>query len=77
MRFVTPGFSGRRRISVPESVTALFTFFRTVSGSSRTNTVPGSVPPVVDIFRSGSWRSMIRAPTCGMRPSGTTSVPSR
>ena len=28
-------------------------------------TVPCGVPPVVDIFLAGSWRSMIRAPTSG------------
>ena len=28
--------------------------------------MPASVPPVVDIFRSGSCRSMIRAPTSGI-----------
>ena len=27
--------------------------------------MPCGVPPVVDIFRSGSWRSMIRPPTAG------------
>ena len=31
-----------------------------------------ALPPVVDIFDSGFWRSMIRAPTEGMRASGTT-----
>ena len=38
--------------------------------------MPSSVPPVVDIFRVGSWRSMIRAPTSGIRCSGTTRMSS-
>ena len=46
-------------------MTALITFLRTASGSSRTKTVPCSVPPVVDIFAVGSWRSMIRAADLG------------
>ncbi len=74
IRFVTPGLSGERTISFPESVTALPSFLRIVFSSSRTRTVPDGVPPVVDIFRSGSCRSMIRAPTSGTRSSGTTSV---
>ena len=65
MRFEIPALSGARRTSVPESVTALLTFFSTVFGSSSRSTVPLGVPPVVDIFDSGSWRSMIRAPTSG------------
>ena len=32
--------------------------------------MPASVPPVVDIFRSGSCRSMIRAPTSGIAELG-------
>ena len=36
--------------------------------------VPFGLPPVVDIFFSGSCRSRTRAPTVGMLPSGTTSV---
>jgi hypothetical protein len=65
IRFVTPGLSGERRTSVPESVTAERNFFRIASGSSRRSTVPCGVPAVVDIFRVGSCRSMIRAPTSG------------
>ena len=65
IRFVMPGLPRARRTSLPESVTALFTFFVTVSGESSTNTVPCGVPPVVDIFEVGSCRSMIRAPTSG------------
>jgi hypothetical protein len=56
-----------------ESVTARLNFFSIAFGSSRTYTVPSAVPPVVDIFRVGSCRSMIRAPTAGIRCSGTTS----
>ena len=74
MRFEIPALSGRRTMSVPESVTADLTFRATTSGGSRTRTVPCSVPPVFDIFRSGAWRSMIRAPTSGIRPSGMTKV---
>ena len=74
IRFVTPGLSGAARTSRPESVTAEPTFLRIVFSSSSTSTVPCSVPPVVDIFRSGSCRSMIRAPTSGSTSSGTTSV---
>ena len=69
-----PGLSGARRTSEPESVTALFTFLTIVSGSSSTRIVPASLSDVVDIFWVGDWRSMIRAPTSGMRCSGTTSV---
>ena len=65
IRFVTPGLSSPRRISLPESVTALLTFFRIVSGGSSMRSVPCAVPPVVDIFFAGSCRSMIRAPTSG------------
>ena len=36
MRFDTPGLSGSRTISLPESVTARLNFFAIVSGSSRT-----------------------------------------
>jgi hypothetical protein len=76
IRLLTPGLSSPRRISVPESVTARLIFFSIVFGSSRTRTVPSSVPPVVDIFRVGSWRSMMRAPTSGIRCSGTTRMSS-
>ena len=65
IRFVTPGLSGARRTSEPESVTAERNFFRIVSGSSSSFTVPCGVPPVVDILLVGSCRSMIRAPTSG------------
>ena len=65
IRFVTPGLSGARRTSEPESVTAERNFFRIVSGSSSSFTVPCGVPPVVDILFVGSCRSMIRAPTSG------------
>ncbi len=68
-----PGLSGARRTSLPESVTALLTFLVITFGSSSTSTVPCGVPPVVDILFSGSCRSMIRAPTFGNVPSGTTS----
>ncbi len=75
IRFETPGLpSGSCRTSRPESVTALLIFFRTTSGGSAISTVPCAVPPVVDIFFSGSWRSMIRAPISGYTPSGTTKV---
>ena len=59
---LTPGFSGPRRTSLPESVTALLSFFSIALGSSSTYTVPCSEPPLVDILRVGSCRSMIRAP---------------
>ncbi len=39
--------------------------------------MPCSVPPVVDIFAVGSWRSMIRPPTSGIRCSGSTRGRSR
>ena len=58
---------------MPESVTARLNLRRMTSGSSSTSTVPCSLPPVVDILRSGSCRSRTRAPTSGMRCSGTTS----
>ena len=61
-----PGLSSPRRTSRPESVTAVLNFFRITSGSSSSSTVPCGVPPVVDIFSSGSWRSMIRAPDLGI-----------
>ena len=48
-----PGFSGSRRTSLPESVTALLSFFSIAFGSSSTYTVPCSLPPVVDILRVG------------------------
>ena len=76
MRFDTPGLSSARTMSLPESVTARLNLRRTTSGSSSTSTVPCSDPPVVDILRSGSWRSRTRAPTVGMRCSGTTRRPS-
>ena len=63
-----------RFTSEPESVTALLIFFATVFGSSRTSTVPASTPPVVDILVVGSCRSMIRAPTSGIRCSGSTRI---
>ena len=63
MRFVTPGLSSARTMSLPESVTARLIFFSIVAGSSRTRTVPSGVPPVVDILLVGSWRSMIPPPT--------------
>ena len=69
-----PALSGPRTTSLPESVTAERNFLTMTSGSSRTSTVPCGLPPVVDIFFSGTWRSMIRAPTAGTRSSGTTSV---
>src|ERR1700712_3822370 len=49
MRLLTPGLSAARRISVPESVTARLIFLSIVLGSSRTRTVPSSVPPVADL----------------------------
>ena len=76
IRLETPGFSGERSISRPESVTALLSFLTIASGSSSTYTVPCSEPPVVDILLVGSCRSMIRAPISGMRCSGTTSTSS-
>src|SRR5262249_8552088 len=60
--------------AAPQSVTALFTFLTIVAGSSSTRIVPASLSAVVDIFWFGACRSMIRAPTSGMRCSGTTSV---
>ncbi len=74
IRFVTPALSGPRRTSEPESVTALFTFLRITSGGSSRSSVPCGVPPVVDIFFAGSWRSMIRAPVSGKIPSGILNV---
>ena len=71
---MTPGLSGARTISVPESVTARLNFLLdrlglvehvdgALLGGRRSSTS----------CASGSWRSMIRAPTGGMRCSGTTS----
>ena len=60
-----PGLSSPRATSLPESVTALRSFLRIASGSSSTYTIPCPVDSVVDIFRVGSCRSMIRAPTAG------------
>src|SRR5919201_675990 len=75
IRFEIPGFASRSwRTSRPESVTALLTFLRITSGGSAIRTVPCGVPSVVDIFRRGSCRSMIRAPIVGKRPSGTRNV---
>ena len=65
IRFVTPGLSSPRRTSLPESVTADWTFLRITSGGSSISSVPCGVPPVVDIFFVGSCRSMIRAPISG------------
>ena len=76
MRFVTPGLSSARTMSLPESVTARLIFFSIVAGSSRTRTVPSGVPPVVDILLAGSCRSMMRPPTSGMRCSGMTRMSS-
>ena len=70
----SPGLSGPRRISAPESVTARLNFLTIAAGSSsdvdraglrgcRSSTSCGS----------GSCRSPMRAPTSGMRISGTTS----
>jgi hypothetical protein len=67
IRFVTPGLSGARTMSLPESVTARLNFFSIAAGSSSTYTVPSTDALDVDIFRDGSWRSMIRAPTSGIR----------
>ncbi len=36
--------------------------------------VPCAVPPVVDIFLSGSWRSMTLAPVSGYTPRGIVNV---
>ena len=74
IRLVMPGFSGERTTSEPESVTALLTFFSTVFGSSSTRITPASLAAVVDILLVGSCRSMIRAPTVGIRGSGNTNV---
>jgi len=74
IRFSIPSLPSPRRTSRPESVTALLIFFRTTSGSSSMSTVPCAVPPVVDIFFVGSWRSMIFAPSFGTTTFGTTRV---
>ena len=57
--------SGARTTSLPESVTDERNFLAIVAGSSSTSTVPCSLPPVVDILRSGNCRSMIRAADLG------------
>ena len=44
IRLLTPGLSGARRTSSPESVTALLSFFSIALGSSSTYTVPCSEP---------------------------------
>ena len=74
IRLVIPALSGPRTTSLPESVCARFSFRRMASGSSSMYTRPASVLEVVDIFEEGSWRSMMRAPTSGIRWSGSTST---
>ena len=69
-----PSLPSPRRTSRPESVTAERTFLATTSGGSITSTVPCGVPPVVDILRVGSCRSITRPPVLGMAASGSRSV---
>jgi hypothetical protein len=61
----TPGFSAEWTISRPESVTAVLNLRLITSGGSSMSTVPWGVPPVVDIFFSGSCRSITREPVSG------------
>ena len=75
IRFEMPAFcSGSYRTSVPESVTALFTFLRIVSGGSSISTVPLSDPRDLDIFTVGSCRFMTRPTVSGKTPSGMAKV---
>ena len=69
-----PGLSGARTTSLPESVLRALELLRDRVGLVVDVDEPGSVPPVVDIFASGSCRSMIRAPTSGYGASGSTST---
>ena len=69
-RLLTPGlFSGSKRISPSESVTARLILRRIVSASSsrEMNVSSGSD---LDIFFVGSCRLIIFAPTFGIYPSG-------
>ena len=69
-----PGLSARAATSPPESVTARLILRSRTLGSSRTSRVPSAVPPLVDILRSGSWRSAMRAAARGMAASGSGKV---
>ncbi len=72
MRFAIPSLpSPRRRTSRPESVTAERILRVTTSAGSVRSRVPWGVPPVVDIFRVGSWRSITRPPVPGIAASGS------
>ena len=53
-----------------ESVTADLIFFVIAVGSSSSEIVPWGESTDFDIFAVGFWRSMIRAPTGGMRRLG-------
>ena len=57
---------------VSESVTARATLRRITSGVSVSRMTPASLSIDFDIFRAGSCRSITRAPTGGVRTSGTT-----
>ncbi len=69
-----PALSGARTTSLPESVWARLNLRRMSSASSSMYTRPAALLEVVDIFEAGSWRSMIRAPTSGIRCAGSTST---
>ena len=75
IRLVTPGLSGAAddlRAGVGDR--ALDLLLDRLRARRARRPCPPREPPVVDIFRVGSCRSMIRAPTSGMRCSGTTST---
>ena len=75
MRFVMPGLSAATRGPRARSPSAPSgTSCGSRPGSSRRRTVPWGVPLVVDIRFVGSCRSMIRPPTSGKIPCGTTNV---
>ena len=69
-----PSLPSPRRTSRPESVTAERIFLATTSAGSVSSTVPWGLPPVVDIFLVGCWRSITRPPVDGIAASGTVKV---
>ena len=67
IRLVIPGLSSPRRTSRPESVTALLTFLRIDVGLvEHVARSPARRRRSSTSSASGSWRSMIRAPTSGI-----------
>ena len=61
-RLLTPGFSSTsKRISLPESVTALRIFFALTLGSSSISMIPAGLEADLDILAVGFCRSPILA----------------